>query len=49
MLSGIAGLKCKLVKNSSQHLWLLFIGAQEQPTWHENFAQMDEKKAIRPL
>jgi hypothetical protein len=29
MLSGIAGLKCKWVKNSSQRSWSLFIGAQK--------------------
>jgi hypothetical protein len=29
MLSGIAGLKCKLVKNASQHWRSPFIGAQK--------------------
>jgi hypothetical protein len=29
MLSGIAGLKCKLVKNAGQRLRLLFTGAQK--------------------
>jgi hypothetical protein len=30
MLSGIAGLTCKLVKNAGQRLRLLFIGAQKK-------------------
>jgi hypothetical protein len=28
MLSGIASLECKLVKNANQGVWLLFTGAE---------------------
>jgi hypothetical protein len=34
MLSGIAGLKCKLVKNVGQHLQALFTGAEISTKFH---------------
>jgi hypothetical protein len=39
MLSGIAGLKCKWVKNSSQRSWSLFIGAQKNSQLGIQFEQ----------
>jgi hypothetical protein len=49
MLSGIAGLKCKLVKNAGQRLRLLFRGAQETANLASDLCTNDGEKDPMPF
>jgi hypothetical protein len=49
MLSGIAGLKCKMVKNASQRWRSLFIGAQKTANLAPNLCTNDGEKDPMPF
>jgi hypothetical protein len=49
MLSGITGLKCKLVKNAGQHLTLLFTGAQKTANLASNLCTIGGEKGHMPF
>jgi hypothetical protein len=49
MLSGIAGLKCKMVKNASQRWRSLFIGAQKTANLAPNLCKNGGEKDLMPF